>query len=79
MTLVEIDPRVGASQTVVEEIEGEFPVIDPKVVGRKNREVLCVGRSPTRSADLPGYDELLIVDVDDEKEITADDGGPEGG
>src|SRR5207248_2728137 len=40
LTLVEIDPRVGASQTVVQAIEGEFPAVDPRVVGRRNREVL---------------------------------------
>lgn len=47
------------------DFEGEFPVVDPLVVGRKNQEVLCIARSRSRSADVPGYDQLLMFDSDD--------------
>ena len=65
MTLVELDPRGGAKQMIVRELEGEFPVVDPRVVGRQNNAVLCLGRSATRGADMPGYDELVMFDVDE--------------
>ena len=64
MTLVTIDPRAAPVQVVAQEVEGEFPVVDPVVVGRENKEVLCLGRSPSRSGDVPGYDELLMFGVD---------------
>lgn len=64
MTLVTIDPRAGAVQTVAQGVEGEFPIVDPVVVGRENKEVLCLGRSPSRSGDVPGYDEVLIFGID---------------
>ena len=64
MTLVTIDPRAAPVQSVAQELEGEFPVVDPVVVGRKNKEVLCVGRSSSRSDDVPGYDEVVVFDVD---------------
>lgn len=65
MTVVEIDPRAEASQTIAREIEGEFPMVDPAVVGRRNREVLCVARSRGRREDLPGYDELLMFGIEE--------------
>ena len=65
MTLVELDPQRGATQTIVGELEGEFPVVDACDVGRRNRAVLCIGRSPTRSADVPGYDQLVMFNVEE--------------
>lgn len=64
MTLVELDPRAGATQIVVEDLEGEFPAVDPLLVGRKCNEVLCLGRSKERGPDIPGFDELVNFDVD---------------
>ena len=64
MTLVELDPRRGAKQVVNPAIEGEFPVVDPNFVGRRQREVLCVGRSPSRDPSVPGFDELVCFDVE---------------
>ena len=64
MTLVTIDPRAAPVQTIAQELEGEFPVVDSNVVGRENREVLCLGRSPSRSGGIPGYDEVLMFGVD---------------
>jgi carotenoid cleavage dioxygenase len=64
MTSVELDHRNRAHQEVLAELEGEFPVVDPSLIGRKYRYVLCVGRSSTRSTDLPGYDDLVCFDAD---------------
>ena len=64
MTLVEIAPGKGATQEIVLNLEGEFPVVDRSRVGRRNGTVLCVGRSADRDADVPGYDELVSFDVE---------------
>lgn len=64
MTLVELDPPAGAKQAVVNDLEGEFPVVDPSLVGRKCGEILCLGRSKERDAALPGFDELVSFNVD---------------
>ena len=64
MTLIEIDPLAGAKQTVVNDLEGEFPVVAPALVGRKCSEIVCLGRSKERDADIPGFDELVSFDVD---------------
>jgi carotenoid cleavage dioxygenase len=64
MTLAELDPRSGAKQVSIPEIEGEFPVIDPDFVGRRQREVLCVGRSDSRDPTVPGFDEIVSFDVE---------------
>jgi carotenoid cleavage dioxygenase len=47
------------------QLEAEFPVVDPRMVGRRYRELLCISRSPGRSVDLPGWDRLTAVDVED--------------
>lgn len=65
MTLVEFDTRGGSKQTIVDELEGEFPVIDGPLVGRRNDVVLCLGRSQSRYADVPGFDELVMFGVED--------------
>ena len=64
MTQVILDPHGTATQTINEAIEGEFPIVDPIDVGRKNTEVLCLGRSSARSADVPGYDEVVLFNVE---------------
>lgn len=63
-TLVELHPGGTVRQVVLPEPEGEFPVVDPSEVGRRYGQVLFVGRSAERAADVPGFDEVLLADVD---------------
>lgn len=65
MTLAEFDPQGGAKQTIVHQLEAEFPVVDPAVVGKRNDAVLCLGRSRSRDAGLPGYDQVVMFGVED--------------
>ena len=65
MTMVELDPRTGARQVIVPDLEGEFPVVDPSLVGSRHKQVLCLGRCRARDANVPGYDELVSFDVED--------------
>ena len=67
MTLVELDPLGEAKQTIVHELEGEFPVVAPGVVGQRNGAVLCLGRSQARDASVPGFDQLVMFSVEDGK------------
>ncbi|SFQ33064.1 carotenoid oxygenase family protein [Variovorax sp. 770b2] len=63
MTLIEL--RVGKPPEVIrfETLEGEFPVVDPAVVGREYDQVLCLARSPGRPSGTPGWGDLAAFDV----------------
>jgi carotenoid cleavage dioxygenase len=62
MTLVELQQRGAVRWAAVGDLEGEFPVVDPSMVGVRYREVLCLSRSATRPAELPGWDGLAAFD-----------------
>lgn len=64
MVLMELTPDGCASQERVADLEAEFPVVDPTVVGRRNATVLCIGRSARRDPGVPGYDELVSFAVE---------------
>ncbi|SEB26347.1 carotenoid oxygenase family protein [Variovorax sp. YR216] len=65
MTLAEIRANGGASLELVDALEAEFPVVDPAVVGSRYRKVLCLERTLSRPANLPGWDAVCMFDVDD--------------
>jgi carotenoid cleavage dioxygenase len=66
LTSVTIDPsRRTAEQQTIGARESEFPAIEPRGVARRTRQVLCLERSTTRPNDLPGFDEIALVDLED--------------
>lgn len=68
MTALVLEPETRrAKQEKVAANESEFPVVVEGVVGRRHREVLCVERSQERSDDVPGFDEVALIDVDSGK------------
>lgn len=64
MTLAELHPANGVKLQFVESLECEFPVVDPAVVGSRYQKVLCLERSTTRAADIPGWDGICMFDVE---------------
>jgi len=60
MTLVELRKDGSAEQSVVSTLEGEFPSVDPRLVGRRHDAVLCVARSANRPSDVVGYDQVVL-------------------
>lgn len=64
LTLVELKSNGRCTARTMASIEGEFPVVDPLVVGKKYRDVVCITRSSTRPNDLPGWDRLSLLDVE---------------
>ena len=65
MTALVLDPVTGtATQTTIGEQEGEFPIIALDDVGQRYEQVLCVERSPTRASDMPGFDQVALVNID---------------
>ena len=60
LTLVELGKDGGAEQSVVSSLEGEFPSVDPRRVGRRHDTVLCVARSRGRASDVVGYDQIAL-------------------
>jgi len=63
-TLAEVHLDGRVQQTALPDPEGEFPTVDPSEVGRRYRHVLFVGRSMQRPADVVGFDELVLADVE---------------
>jgi carotenoid cleavage dioxygenase len=64
LTFVELKPDGLCRATTMASIEGEFPVVDPCMVGRRHREILCVTRGAMRSSAVPGWDSLSLIDVE---------------
>ena len=65
LTAVTIDPsKQTAEQQTIGTRESEFPTIEIAEVARPNRVVLCLERSSTRPNDLPGFDQVALVDVE---------------
>ncbi|VTU12930.1 Retinal pigment epithelial membrane protein [Variovorax sp. SRS16] len=64
LTFVELRPNGRCKAVTVTSVEGEFPVVDPLVVGRQYDRMVCITRSETRSTAMPGWDCLSSVTVD---------------
>ena len=63
LTELRIDPNSGsAEQTTVVDRDSEFPVVAAARVGHRHDHVLCVERG-TRKPDVPGFDQVALVDV----------------
>jgi all-trans-8'-apo-beta-carotenal 15,15'-oxygenase len=60
-----LSPTGAVEQTVLDDLEGEFPVVDAAAVGQRHREVICIARSPSRDSSVPGYDELVSCGSED--------------
>lgn len=65
LTWIELRPNGSCAARLDATLEAEFPVVEPRVVGRRYEALLCISRSPGRPADLPGWDTLTVIDVDD--------------
>ena len=62
---VRLDPSRGiATQESMGLAEAEFPVVDCADVGRRHGRILCLQRSAGRRADVPGFDEVALIDVE---------------
>ena len=65
LTSLVLDPATGtATQTTIGDQESEFPIIASNDVGRRYEQVLCVERGPARASDMPGFDQVALVNVD---------------
>lgn len=65
LATVRLDPIAGtATQETLGDEEREFPVVEAVDVGRRHRRVLCLERSADRRPDLPGFDAVAMVDVE---------------
>jgi len=64
LTELVLDPMRGvAKQTTAGALEAEFPAIEGSEVGRAYTRVMCLERTPSRKADVPGYDQVATIDV----------------
>jgi len=63
MTLLTLDPRSGKVEQTKISGEAEFPRVDPRLVGRRYRRVIAVGRSAGRDRSSFGFDEIRAIDV----------------
>ena len=65
LTAVLLHPEKGiASQRVVGEREAEFPVIEGANVGHRHRHVLCLERGADRDREMPGFEQVALINVD---------------
>ena len=65
LTSLTIDPsKQAAEQRTIGARESEFPTIEAKDVARRTRRILCLERSAERPNDLPGFDEIALLDVE---------------
>ena len=64
LTELVLDPSKGtAEQTAAGVLEAEFPAIEPNEVGRRYTRVMCLERSKSLKTDVPGYDQVALIDV----------------
>jgi len=64
LTRVTIDTTSGLiEQRRLVEHDAEFPAIDRRDSGKPYRHLLCLERSADRAADVPGYDQVALLDV----------------
>src|SRR5450755_1183475 len=65
LTSLVLDPASGtATQATVGDRESEFPSVAGGDVGQRYEHVLCVERRAERSADVPGFDQIAVVDIE---------------
>lgn len=65
LTSLVLDPRVGsAEQHTIGEQEGEFPAVALRHVAQRYEHVLCVERGTKRAVDVPGFDQIALVNVE---------------
>ena len=65
LTSLVLDPVAGtATQATIGELEGEFPIVSANDVGQRYEHVLCVERSAARASDVPGFDQVAIINVE---------------
>ena len=65
IALVTIDPARGRASQRLLAHDAEFPRIDPRVVGRRHRQLFVAER--TRERPFPGYDSVTRLDLDGER------------
>lgn len=65
LTSLVLDPGAGtATQSTIGEREGEFPIVAQGDVGQRYKHLLCVERGAELSADVPGFDQIAVVNID---------------
>jgi all-trans-8'-apo-beta-carotenal 15,15'-oxygenase len=65
LTSLVLVPASGtATQATVGDRESEFPSVAGGDVGQRYEHVLCVERRAERSADVPGFDQIAVVDIE---------------
>ena len=65
LTSVRLDPASGkAVQETIGEMESEFPSIEPSDVGVRYENVLCLERSSGRHHDMPGFDQVALINLE---------------
>ena len=64
VTSLVLDPNGRSSQSTLGECESEFPVVAADDVGRPYSRMLCIERSESRPMDVPGFDQVALLDVD---------------
>ena len=63
VTSLVLDPNGSSSQSTLGERESEFPVVAADDVGRPYSRMLCIERSESRRMDVPGFDQVALLDV----------------
>ncbi|MDB5818950.1 MAG: Carotenoid oxygenase [Rhizobacter sp.] len=62
VTLVELDLRGGRARQTVLDAVGEFPRVDPRVVGRRYEQVFAASRTD-KLGNRPGFDAIMRVNT----------------
>ena len=64
LTELILDPIKGtAKHTGTGTLEAEFPAVEASEVGQAYTRVMCLERTESRDADVPGYDQVAVIDV----------------
>src|SRR5215831_221818 len=64
LTSLTLSPAGGdVRQETIGSFEAEFPVVAPQDVGRRFEHTLCIERSQARPLDLPGFDQVALLNV----------------
>jgi carotenoid cleavage dioxygenase len=62
LAVVELDTYTRKARQQLLPVTAEFPRVDPRVVGRRHRELFIAAR--VNAGDRPGFDAVMRVDVD---------------
>lgn len=64
LTSLVLDPTAKtATQSTIGEQEGEFPIVATNDASRLYDRVLCVERGTGRTLDVPGFDQVALIDI----------------